>query len=62
MKSKEQHVGSLVQTKNNKNPTINDKISDSFKQITNSEKLNRIKGAVNLLNHFKEVNNDENQV
>lgn len=62
MKSKEEHVDLLVQTKNNIKSSINNKISESFKKITNSEKLNRINGAVNLLQQLKEIKNDGNQV
>ncbi|XP_031636245.1 myb-binding protein 1A [Contarinia nasturtii] len=62
MKAKEQHVDALKQSKNNKNSNIGNKISESFKKLTNSEKLNRINGAVNLLQHLKEIKIDENQV
>lgn len=62
MKAKEQHVDALQQSKNNKNSNITNKISESFKKLTNSEKLNRINGAVSLLQHFKGINSDEDQV
>lgn len=62
MKAKEQHVDALQQSKNNKNSNISNKISESFKKLTNSEKLNRINGAVSLLQHFKGINSDEDQV
>lgn len=62
MKSVEQHVDGLAQTKNNKKPLINNKISESFKSITNIDKLNRINGAVSLLQLLKEFKSDENQV
>lgn len=62
MKAKEQHVDALQQSKNNKNSNITNKISESFKKLTNSEKLNRINGAVSLLQQFKGINSDEDQV
>lgn len=62
MKAKEQHVDALKQSKNHKNSNISSKISTSFKKLTNSEKLNRINGAVCLLQHLKEIKIDENQV
>lgn len=62
MKTKEQHVDALKQSKNNKNSTISNKISESFKKLTNTEKLQRINGAVNLLQHLKDLKTDENQV
>lgn len=62
MMSKEQHVDGLVQTKNNKNSINNNKISESYKKLTQSEKLKRINGAVDLIQHLKAIKNDENQV
>lgn len=62
MKAQEQHVDALHQSKNNKNANFTNKISESFKKLTNSEKLNRINGAVNLLQHLKQIKSDENQV
>lgn len=63
MKAKEQHVDALKQgTKNQKNLNISKKISGSFKKLTNNEKLQRINGAVNLLQHLKGIKTDENQV
>lgn len=62
MMSKEQHVDGLVQTKNNKNSTNNNKISESYKKLTQSEKLKRINGAVDLIQHLKAIKYDENQV
>lgn len=60
--SKEQHVDGLVKTKNNKNSINNNKISESYKKLTQSEKLNRINGAVDLIQHLKAIKNDESQV
>lgn len=62
MKAKEQHVDALQQSKNNKKSKSTQKISLSFKKLTNGEKLNRINGAVNLLQKLKEIKSDENQV
>lgn len=63
MKAKEQHVDALQQSKNNKKTKSTQKISLSFKKLTNGEKLNRINGAVNLLQKLKEIkSDDENQV
>lgn len=62
MKATEQHVDALEQSKNNENAQINRKKSESFKKLTNSDKLKRINGAVNLLQQFKELNVAENQV
>lgn len=60
--SKEQHVDGLVQTKNNKNSVNNNKISESYKKLTQSEKLIRINGAVDLIQHLKAIKNNESQV
>lgn len=62
MKANEQHVHASQRSKNNKNSNINDRISESFKKLTNNDKLNRINGAVNLLQHLKTIKLDENQV
>lgn len=63
MKATEQHVDALKQSKkNNKKSIARARISQSFKKLTNNEKLNRINGAVNLLQHLKEIKVDENQV
>lgn len=61
MKAKEQHVD-LHQSKIKKNSNNTNEISESFKKLTNSEKLNRINGAVNLLQQFKQIQVAENQV
>lgn len=63
MKAKEQHVDALKQSKkSNKKSAKSGKISQSFKKLTNNEKLARINGAVSLLQHLKEIKVDENQV
>ena len=63
MKAKEQHVDALKQSKKlNKKSIKSNKISQSFKKLTNNEKLARINGAVSLLQHLKEIKVDENQV
>lgn len=62
MKAKKQHVDALKQSKNNQNSSKIIKISQSFKQLTNNEKLQRINGAVNLLQQLKDTKFDENQV
>lgn len=63
MKAKEQHVDALKQSKKlNKKSIKTKKISQSFRKLTNNEKLARINGAVSLLQHLKEIKVDENQV
>lgn len=62
MKAKEQHVDALQQSKNNKNAKISNTISESFKKLTNCEKLNRIDGAVSLLQHIKYIKTEDDQV
>lgn len=59
MKANQQHVDALQRSKNNKNSNINNRISESFKKLTNNDKLNRINGAVNLLQHLKGIKLDE---
>lgn len=62
MKSKVQHVEPSVTNKKDKIVSLNNKISESFQQLTKNEKLLRISGAINLLQQLKEVNDDEHEV
>lgn len=56
MKSNEQHVDALQQSKTKQ-------ILEALKRLTHSEKLQRIDEAVNLLQQLKDIGtSDENQV
>lgn len=66
MKVTEQHVdtprGKKI-TMNSEVKTINSKVFDSFNQLTNAEKAQRINGAVGLLQHLSRNQTDgENKV
>lgn len=66
MKVKKQHVDSSKGKQNlQPNPikSINSKVFDSFNQLTNEHKLQRINGAVGLLQHLAKNQEDtENKV
>lgn len=66
MKSHEQHVEGALEkstignSKNHKSPL---KFLEAFKRLTNSEKLQRINEAVNLLQQLKQIERpDDDQV
>lgn len=62
MKVKQQHVDASTGTKN-PIKTINSKVFDSFNQLTNAGKVQRINGAVELLQHLSKNQHDiENKV
>lgn len=62
MKVKQEHVDASA-TKKIPIKTINSKVFDSFNQLTNDGKVQRINGAVGLLQHLSKNQHDiENKV
>lgn len=58
MKSNEQHVDALESNEINK--IISSNVFDSFRALSNSEKVKRVNAAVNLIHYFNLKYNDGN--